>query len=63
MEFEFVSATHMNLHELAQCCYELSWRESCMYGITFGIGIIDSVIKINVSALHDFVTGTEVVWD
>nr|WP_154894276.1 RDD family protein [Paenibacillus xylanexedens] len=38
-----------------------------VYGITFGIGFIASVIMVAVRedkrALHDFIAGTEVVWD
>ena len=38
-----------------------------VYGITFGIGFIVSVIMVAVRedkrALHDFIAGTEVVWD
>ncbi|UPK41095.1 RDD family protein [Paenibacillus pabuli] len=38
-----------------------------VYGITFGIGFIISVIMVAVRedkrAIHDFIAGTEVVWD
>lgn len=38
-----------------------------VYGITFGIGFIASVIMVAVRedkrAIHDFIAGTEVVWD
>ncbi|MCG7381761.1 RDD family protein [Paenibacillus sp. ACRRY] len=38
-----------------------------VYGITFGIGIIVSVIMVAVRedkrAIHDFIAGTEVVWE
>lgn len=38
-----------------------------LYFITFGIGFIVSVIMVAVRedkrAIHDFIAGTEVVWD
>lgn len=38
-----------------------------VYGITFGIGFIASLIMVAVRedkrAIHDFIAGTEVVWD